>query len=106
MLDWMLTNPWFSAAMVMAFMGLVCIVPFYLLSKFKLNEISPDTRDIAASVVFRIGTLHALILALIFSGTQEEYQKARETIVAEVIILSEVVYEIAQIESVDLSSTL
>ncbi len=101
----MLLHPWYSVAIVIIAMSAVCMLPYYVLSRVRRRPFSTDTVEMAVNVGFRIGTLHALILALIFSGTQDQYQKARETVTAEVIILSEVAYEIAEMRDEELYST-
>ncbi len=106
MLNWLLLNPLYSVALIVAVMTAICIVPYWMIYRIWKPDFSDDIQEMAMNVGFRIGTLHALILALIFSSSQEQYQTARENIAAEVIVLSEVAYEIAEMRDEQLTSTL
>ncbi|MDP5216528.1 DUF4239 domain-containing protein [Ruegeria sp. 2205SS24-7] len=101
-LDWMLYHPWASIALIILVMSAISVLPYYFIHRFRQRPPSDATREMAVNIGFRIGTLHALILALIFSGAQEQYEQARETIAAEVIILSEAAHEIARLRNQDI----
>ncbi|MEX0349710.1 MAG: hypothetical protein AB3N15_09840 [Paracoccaceae bacterium] len=105
-LDWMLYHPWASVALIIIVMSAISVVPYYVLHRLRQRPPSDETKDMAVNIGFRIGTLHALILALIFSGAQEQYEQARETITAEIIILSEAAHEIARLRDDNLDPVL
>ena len=79
---------------------IVATVAAVLVAYFGMRRIMPAepderTRDLAASVLFRISALHGLVLALVFASEVVQYQQLGFEIAAEVNAVSDIYYDAA-----------
>ena len=58
---------WLGAILAMLLAIAASALPFILLRRRMGEELPPKTRDVAETVAVRIGTVHSLILALVFA---------------------------------------
>lgn len=58
------------------------------------RRMADDTRELAGSVIFRISTLHGLILALVFAQELLNYQQLRTAVVDEATVIADIYNDI------------
>lgn len=68
--------------------------PYYLARKVFLGRNTEKTDDLAGSVLFRIGALHALILALMFAHVTAQFLKLRNAVTEEAAATSDVYHDL------------
>jgi hypothetical protein len=73
-----------GALVAMSAVAVLGMVPFYLVGRLvHRNEISASTREFSGRAARSIGTLHALILALVFAEVQSRHLEIRHIIMFE-----------------------
>ena len=88
MLGWLLALLFIAGAMALAF------GPYILARKFFHGRTTERTYDLAGSVLFRIGALHALILALMFAHVTDQFLDLREAVTDEAAATADVYYDL------------
>ncbi len=84
------------------FVVLTCALSllFYAIARRLLaRRTSDDTGRLADSVVFRIGALHSLILALVFAQEEVNYASLHETVSTEVAAIGDIFYDLARYDA-------
>lgn len=84
-----------GAGFVLGTMALALAVYFgaRLIAAPRMGE---DTKDLAGSVVFRVASMHGLILALVFAQELEGYQQLRSSLIDEATAAADIYYDIAR----------
>jgi len=93
---------WLAAIVFVVLTSVVSLAIYGVTRWLLLSRIQPDTHDLAASVLFRIGALHALILALAFAQEQTNYVDVLESVDAEVAALTDVYDDLQRYRGADL----
>ncbi len=84
LLDWLLALLFIAGAMALAF------GPYFLARKFFHRRSTEHTYDLAGSVLFRIGALHALILALMLADVTASFLDLRDAVTDEAAATTDV----------------
>lgn len=87
-IDIVLALVFIASSMVLAF------GPYYLARRVFLGRNTEKTYDLAGSVLFRIGALHALILALMFAHVTALFLELRNSVTDEAAATSNVYYDL------------
>lgn len=82
-----------AAIVVLAFCALA-IVPYFLARKTLASRIDDHTKDLAGSIMFRIGALHSLILALVFAQELVNFNDTRRTMTREAALVGDIFYDL------------
>ena len=69
---------------------LLMLVPYFALRAVFAERLGEDTNEIAGTVLFRIGALHSLILALVFADELVRHQDLRDNIAREAAAIGDV----------------
>ena len=86
--DWLLAILFIAGAMALAF------GPYVLARRFFHQRASERTYDLAGSVLFRIGALHALILALMFAHVTSLFLDLRKAVTDEAAATADVYHDL------------
>ena len=96
-------NPFFIGLWVVA--AILLAGGAYIVSRrFLSHLIDDDTVDLSSSVIFRLSSLHSLILALIFAQEQVNLSKLNQSIVDESIAVADVFYDLDRFGSSEASA--
>ncbi|WP_046867821.1 DUF4239 domain-containing protein [Microvirga massiliensis] len=77
--------------------GVVCsVLPLVAVRWFMTRELNPKTREVAETVAVRVGTVHALILALVFAEAQSTHTDLQQQVSKEVTALEHVALRLDQ----------
>jgi hypothetical protein len=71
-------------------------LPFILLRRLLNDELPTKTRDVAETVAVRIGTIHSLILALVFAEAQSTHTNLQQEVSKEITTIEHIVLELEQ----------
>lgn len=80
---------------------LVTVGPFVLIRRVFPAEATEDLKAVASWGALRIGTIHALILALVFTEVRQEYNHLAETIDQEALAIEQLYRSLEQIEGAE-----
>lgn len=81
-------------AAIFIFGAIVTALGLYALGRaFALPRAFEDTRDLAGSVIFRVSSLHGLILALVFAQEFVNYQAIRDGVRREAVALGDIYFD-------------
>jgi hypothetical protein len=92
-LDWLLASVFICGAIGLAF------APYLLARRFFHRRTTERTYDMAGSVLFRIGALHALILALMFAHVTAQFLDLRDAVTEEAAATADVYYDLGRYDS-------
>jgi hypothetical protein len=84
---------WLSAATVIILVVLLVVGPYGLTRALLRSRADTDTETLAGSVIFRIASLHGLILALVFAQEQVNYIQIRNASVNEASSLADIFFD-------------
>lgn len=73
---------------------LLALLPYRLARQILHHRADPDSRDLAASILFRVGALHSLILALVFAQELLNFSDARHTMTREASLVGNIFYDL------------
>jgi Protein of unknown function (DUF4239) len=77
--------------------AVVCsVLPYMAVGWFVTKELNPKTREVAETVAVRIGTVHALILALVFAEAQSTHTDLQQQVSKEVTAIEHVALRLDQ----------
>ena len=77
--------------------AVVCsVLPYMAVRWFMTKELNPKTREVAETVAVRIGTVHALILALVFAEAQSTHTDLQQQVSKEVTAIEHVALRLDQ----------
>lgn len=84
-MHWLLDLPaYLGAPVAMVGTALLGLVPFLVIGRVvQRYEVPETTREFAGRVAIRVGTLHALILALVFAEVQSRHMEIRHVVMLE-----------------------
>jgi hypothetical protein len=94
---------WLTALFFVTATCLVSLAGYALARRLLDDRIRTDTRELAESVLFRIGALNALILALAFAQEQGNYTDVLNSVDLEVASLSDVHDDLGRYPGADLA---
>ncbi|WP_108446697.1 DUF4239 domain-containing protein [Halomonas denitrificans] len=72
----------------------LALVPYLLARRVMLARADQHSKDLAGSVLFRIGALHSLILALIFAQELLNFSEARHAMTREATLVGDIYYDL------------
>ena len=78
---------------------LLVFLPYSITRWILTREDSTDTRELASSILFRIGALHALILALVFADQQTAFINQKAIVADEAASLADVFYDLERYDN-------
>lgn len=83
------------AAIVLVLASCVLTVgPYLLVRRMMLPRSDETSKDLANSVLFRVGALHSLILALVFAQELLNFNEARQTMTREAALVGNIYYDL------------
>jgi hypothetical protein len=91
--DWLLALLFIFGAMALAF------GPYFLARKFFHRRSTEHTYDLAGSVLFRIGALHALILALMLADVTASFLDLRDAVTDEATATANVYHNLERYDA-------
>jgi hypothetical protein len=80
--------------------------PYFLTRKLFLRRNTEKTYDLAGSVLFRIGALHALILALMFAHVTSLFLELRNAVTDEAAATADVYHDLERYENSEITETI
>jgi hypothetical protein len=87
---------WLGAILAMLLVVAASALPFILLRRLLNDELPTKTRDVAETVAVRIGTIHSLILALVFAEAQSTHTNLQQEVSKEITTIEHIVLELEQ----------
>ena len=87
---------WLGAILAMLSAIAVSALPFAFLRRLIDDELPPKTRDVAETVAVRIGTVHSLILALVFAEAQSTHTNLQQEVSKEITTIEHIALELNQ----------
>jgi hypothetical protein len=87
---------WLGAILAMLLAIAASALPFILLRRRMGEELPPKTRDVAETVAVRIGTVHSLILALVFAEAQSTHTNLQQEVSKELTTIEHIALELNQ----------
>ena len=90
-----LPSPVFATIIVLA-SCVLSLVPYLLARRILLPRTDEQSKDLAGSVIFRVGALHSLILALVFAQELLNFNEARHTMTREAALVGNIFYDLAR----------
>ncbi|MEE1611328.1 bestrophin-like domain [Microvirga sp. CF3016] len=87
---------WLGAILAMLIAIAASAIPFVLLRRLFSEELPTKTRDVAETVAVRIGTVHGLILALVFAEAQSTHTNLQQEVSKEITAIEHIVLELNQ----------
>jgi hypothetical protein len=87
---------WLGAILAMLLAVAASALPFILLRRLLNDELPTKTRDVAETVAVRIGTIHSLILALVFAEAQSTHTNLQQEVSKEITTIEHIVLELEQ----------
>jgi hypothetical protein len=87
---------WLGAILAMLSAIAVSVLPFVLVSRLLSDEVPTKTRDVAETVAIRIGTVHSLILALVFAEAQSTHTNLQQEVSKETTTIEHIALELEQ----------
>lgn len=72
----------------------LALLPYLLARKVLLSKSDELSKDLAGSVLFRVGALHSLILALVFAQELFNVNEARQTMTREAALVGDIYYDL------------
>lgn len=89
-LEFLLLPSWLGSVIAMLAAIVLGVVP-YVLVRAVLSRDPPDvTQNVAGTVAFRVGAVHALILALVFAEAHENHADLREEVSKEITAIEHI----------------
>ena len=87
---------WLGALLAMLLAVAASALPFILLRRLLNDDLPTKTRDVAETVAVRIGTVHSLILALVFAEAQSTHTNLQQEVSKEITTIEHIVLEVDQ----------
>lgn len=82
----------------------LAIAPYFVARKLLLPITDEKSKDLAGSVMFRVGALHSLILALVFAQELLNFSEARHTMMREAALVGNVYYDLKRYDDAQTTS--
>ena len=93
-----------QAIIVVAISCLLTILPYLLARRYFLSAANEQSKDLAGSVIFRVGALHSLILALVFAQELLNFNEVKHTMTREATLVGNVYYDLGRYDDVTTQS--
>lgn len=90
-----LPGPVLAVVIVLASCTLA-LLPYLLARTILLPRTDEQSKDLAGSVMFRVGALHGLILALVFAQELVNFNAVRDTMTREAALVGNIFYDLAR----------
>lgn len=74
------------------------LVPYLLARRLLISRTDERSADLAGSVLFRVGALHSLILALVFAQELLNFNETRHSMTREAALVGNVYYDLARFD--------
>ena len=74
----------------------VSLLPYILAQKFLLSRADGHSKELAGSIIFRVGALHSLILALVFAQELLNFNDAQHTMTREATLVGNIYYDLGR----------
>jgi hypothetical protein len=87
---------WLGAILAMMAAIAASALPFALLRRLLADELPTKTRDVAETVAVRIGTIHGLILAIVFAEAQSTHTNLQQEVSKEVTTIEHIALQLNQ----------
>ncbi|SCX83746.1 DUF4239 domain-containing protein [Microvirga guangxiensis] len=87
---------WLGAILAMLAAVAASALPLAIVRRRLRDEMSPSAREVAETVAVRIGTIHALILALVFADAQSTYTNLQRDVSQEIATIEHLAMQIDQ----------
>jgi len=87
---------WLGAILAMLIAVAAAAVPFAVLRRLLRDELPTKTVNVAETVAVRIGTVHALILAIVFAEAQSTHTNLQQEVAKEVTTIEHVALQLDQ----------
>ncbi|QRM27787.1 DUF4239 domain-containing protein [Microvirga sp. VF16] len=87
---------WLGAILAMLLAIAASAIPFVVLRRLLSEELPTRTRDVAETVAVRIGTIHGLILALVFAEAQSTHTNLQQEVSKELTTIEHIALELNQ----------
>lgn len=87
---------WLGAILAMLLAIAASVLPFVVLRRMLSEELPTKTRDVAETVALRIGTVHGLILALVFAEAQSTHTNLQQEVSKELTTIEHIALELEQ----------
>ena len=82
------------AAVIVLASCTLALLPYLLARKILLPRTDDHSKELAGSVMFRVGALHSLILALVFAQELLNFNEARHTMTREAAFVGNIYYDL------------
>lgn len=92
----LLLPSWLGAAIAMMIAVAASALPLAIVGRRLRDELSPSARDVAETVAVRIGTIHGLILALVFAEAQSTHTNLQQEVSKEITTIEHVALQLNQ----------
>lgn len=92
-------SPWIGAIIFSLGAGISALVMYLILRRLLVPYISHDTETLSRAIIVRMGTLYALILALIFAQEFADYIQVKEKTNKEAAAIGKVYYGLKRYNS-------
>jgi hypothetical protein len=92
---------WLGAILAMLLAIAASALPFVLLRRLLSEDLPTKTRDVAETVAVRIGTIHSLILALVFAEAQSTHTNLQQEVSKELTTIEHIALELDQWNGVE-----
>lgn len=89
---------WVGGGLAMLAAVAFSVVPLIVVRRFLSDEPPPRTRDVIETVAVRVGTVHSLILALVFAEAQTTHNSLQQEVAQEVTAIEHIALHLAQWE--------
>jgi hypothetical protein len=87
---------WLGSLIAMAAAIILSVTPFLVAHRLLKNELPETTSHVAETVAVRIGTLHGLILALVFAAAQSAHSELQQEVSKEITSIEHIALHLEQ----------
>jgi hypothetical protein len=87
---------WFGAIIAMLIAIAVSVLPFGIVRRHLADDLPTKARDVAETVAIRVGTVHGLILALVFAEAQSAHTNLQQEVSKEISTIEHIALELDQ----------
>lgn len=87
---------WLGGVLAMLATIAASVLPFVLIRGWLSDELPTRTRDVVETVAIRIGTVHGLILALVFAEAQSAHTSLQQDVSKEVATIEHIALQLNQ----------
>ncbi|WP_414471429.1 hypothetical protein [Microvirga sp. M2] len=92
----LLLPSWLGAVVAMLIAVAASALPLAIVGRRIRDELSPSAREVTETVAVRIGTIHGLILALVFADAQSTHTNLQQEVSKEIATIEHVALQLDQ----------